>query len=171
MNQLSSSQVHSLKRNLKSMCWQTGYCLSCVWSVLWRMSLFAVRFIYQQASQMALVLWTQAERAVQGAAKGLAMQLAAGSQQCSSLCLRRGFKRTDPEPEDQPQRLGAKEYRNRCLLVCHAFLALKIPRMVGLRGNLLFCLFLRKSLIPALVCSSPDGGSVAPPQHTGSAHM
>lgn len=64
------------------------------------------------------------------------MQPAAGRQQRSSLCLRRGLKQTDPESEAQPQRLGATEYRNRCLLAGHAFLGSSDTKNGGFEGKL-----------------------------------
>lgn len=56
------------------------------------------------------------------------------------------------EPKGQPQMLGVKEYTNRHLLVFRAFLALKIPRMVGLGDIFVFLVFVfsRKKIIQAL---------------------
>lgn len=63
------------------------------------------------------------------------------------------------------KRPTSEEYKSRRLLVFHAFLALKIPRMVGVGGSIFggfFCLFvfvfviLRKPIIQALVRDGPQ---------------
>lgn len=65
--------------------------------------------------------------------------------------------------EKQMKRPTSEEYKSRRLLVFHAFLALKIPRMVGVGGGIfgvLFCfafVILRKPIIQALVRDGPQG--------------
>lgn len=65
--------------------------------------------------------------------------------------------------ERQMNRPTSEEYKSRRLLVFHAFLALKIPRMVGVGGGILggfffvFFVILRKPIIQALVRDGPQG--------------
>ena len=74
---------------------------------------------------------------------------------------------TNPEREKKSETSEArsyKEYKNRCLPVFHAFLALKIPRMElgwgSVRGVfVLFCVLVLRGIIQAPVCGHPPGCS------------